>query len=428
MSGTVVSNVFRTSGVIAATAAGINFESTVTTGTTLTAASGNGYFINTTSNICTVTLPSSAAAGDQIVLVDFARTWGTNKIVINSNGLNFQGDADTFTVEYATSGATVNIVYSGASKGWTPISDDVVTDAPSPPPTQKAIAGFGDTKPTKVGTTNLISSSGVVASDTSAVGTARNVASALTYGGNLAMFIYGSANSGQGVIRNLVNDAGVVQSDSTAGGTAGGNGSAASIGFTKGINFSGEKSGVAQSAITNLISDTGVVGSNVAAVSGVFGRQGTTATNYGGDKALIFGGLNSGATNKKNLVSNTGVVQADIVTSATACTLKMGAKYGSTGQAILAHGTSGGNVNTKNLVSNTGVVASDATGGGTARSSLAGSNYGGDKAIVLFGNLQNDTPTGITNLISNTGAIASDTSAVASARRACVGAGFSYST
>ena len=34
MSGTVVSNVFRTSGVIAATAAGINFQSSVVTGTT----------------------------------------------------------------------------------------------------------------------------------------------------------------------------------------------------------------------------------------------------------------------------------------------------------------------------------------------------------------------------------------------------------
>jgi len=428
MSGIVQENTVRSSGTIAVAAAGLNWDSAVITASTLTAEGGKGYFINTTSNICTITLPSAAEVGDQIVFVDYARTWGTYKIVIDSNGLNYQGDNDTFTVEYNTSGETLDIVYSGASKGWIPQNDDVVVDAAIPPPTQKAIAGFGDTKPTKVGTTNLISSSGVIASDTSAVGTARNVASALTYGGNLAMFIYGSSNSGQGVIRNLVNDAGVVQSDSTAGGTAGGNGSAASIGFTKGINFSGEKSGVAQSAITNLISDTGVVGSNVAAVSGVFGRQGTTATNYGGDKALIFGGLNSGATNKKNLVSNTGVVEADIATAATACTLKMGAKYGSTGQALFAYGTSGGNVNTKDLVSNTGIVASTATGGGTARSSLAGSNYGGDKAIILFGNLQNDTPTGITNLISNTGAIASDTSAVASARRACVGAGFSYST
>ena len=179
MSGTVVSNVFRTSGVIAATAAGISFESTVTTGTTLSVEAGKGYFINTTSNICTVTLPSSAAAGDQIVLVDYARTWGTNSMFINSNGLNFQGQDDTYTVEYGTSGATVNIVYSGSSKGWTPISDDVVTDAPVAPVTQKAIMVFGssDNGAVALGMSNLISSSGVVGSDVSAVATVKVSAS-----------------------------------------------------------------------------------------------------------------------------------------------------------------------------------------------------------------------------------------------------------
>ena len=105
----------------------------------------------------------------------------------------------------------------------------------------------------------------------------------------------------------------------------------------------------------------------------------------------------------------------------------MAAKYGSTGQALVAYGTDGAATNDKNLISNLGIIASDSTGGGTARTSLAGSNYGGDKAIILFGNTQSDSPSGLTNLISNTGGIASDTSAVASARRACVGAGFSYS-
>jgi hypothetical protein len=104
MSGIVQSNILRSSGTIAAAASGINWVSTVVTASTLTAEAGNGYFINTTSNTCTITLPASAEAGDQIVFVDYLRTWGTNKIIIDSNGLNYQGDPDTFTVEYNTSG------------------------------------------------------------------------------------------------------------------------------------------------------------------------------------------------------------------------------------------------------------------------------------------------------------------------------------
>jgi len=74
MSGTIGSNIVRHSGTIAETAAGLSWTTAVVTGSTVTVEAGNGYFINTTSNACTVTLPSSAEAGDQIVLVDYART------------------------------------------------------------------------------------------------------------------------------------------------------------------------------------------------------------------------------------------------------------------------------------------------------------------------------------------------------------------
>jgi hypothetical protein len=114
--------------------ASIAWQSSIVTGSTLTAVAGNGYWIDTTSNTCTITLPASASVGDQIIFSDYARTWGTNKIIIDSNGLNYQGDPDTFTVEYNTNGQSLNIVYSGATQGWIPISDDDVTDVPTPPP------------------------------------------------------------------------------------------------------------------------------------------------------------------------------------------------------------------------------------------------------------------------------------------------------
>ena len=67
-------------------AAGLSWQA-VETGSTMTAVAGEGYWINTTSNACTITLPASASVGDSIVFADYARTWGTNGIVIDSNGL-----------------------------------------------------------------------------------------------------------------------------------------------------------------------------------------------------------------------------------------------------------------------------------------------------------------------------------------------------
>jgi hypothetical protein len=112
----------------------LTWQSTIVTTSTLTAVANKGYWIDTTSNACTITLPASANVGDQIIFADYARTWGTNKIIIDSNGLNYQGDPDTYTVEYNTNGQSVSIVYSGATKGWIPTVDDDVTDAPTPPP------------------------------------------------------------------------------------------------------------------------------------------------------------------------------------------------------------------------------------------------------------------------------------------------------
>ena len=218
MSGIVQNNILRSSGTIAVSAAGLNWSDTIITGSTATVEAGNGYWINTTSNTCTITLPSSAESGDQIVLIDYARTWGTNSIFIDSNGLNYQGNDDTYTVEYNTDGQSVNIVYSDATKGWIPLEDDVTADVPVAPPTQKAIFAFGNTG-SYVSISNLVNSSGVVATDTTGVGTARGYLGAASYGLDKAIFGYGS-NGTQLSMSNLVSNSGVVATDVSGVGTA----------------------------------------------------------------------------------------------------------------------------------------------------------------------------------------------------------------
>jgi len=108
-------------------AGGTNWQSSIVTGTTLSAVAGNGYWIDTTSNACTVTLPSSASVGDTIEFVDYARNWGTNNLTINPNSLNFQGYSSPNPV-YNVNGQSVRIVYSGATQGWIPTVDDDVTN------------------------------------------------------------------------------------------------------------------------------------------------------------------------------------------------------------------------------------------------------------------------------------------------------------
>ena len=103
------------------------WQSSIVTAATLSAVVGYGYWIDTTSNTCTITLPASANVGDQIIFVDYARTWATNAVTINQNSLNFQGFTSPNPV-YDTIGQTLNIVYSGATQGWIPISDDAVVN------------------------------------------------------------------------------------------------------------------------------------------------------------------------------------------------------------------------------------------------------------------------------------------------------------
>jgi hypothetical protein len=314
--------------------------------------------------------------------------------------------------------------------------------------TQKAIFGFGRTpqasppsaRPQNI--TNLVSSTGVVATDTPGVGTARNTLTASGYGGDKAMFAFGSSNaSPSNSTLNLVSNTGVVASD-TSTGTPGAQGRAAAIyggdkaifGFGTIISYPAPF----VTSITNLVSNTGVFASDTPGVTPA-GRNQLSAAGYGGDKAIFgFGSTAPGApfiqlVSTTNLVSNTGVVASDTPGVASIRYQSGAAGYGGD-KVIFAYGVTGvfpssSNVNTINLVSNTGVMASDTPGVGTARGNLGSAGYGGDKAIFGFGTTIPNTPspgnTSITNLVSNTGVMASDTPGVGTARISAMAAGYS---
>ena len=427
MSGIVQSNILRSSGIIAVSAAGLNWNSTVITGSTVTVESGNGYWINTTSNTCTITLPSSAEEGDQIVLIDYLRTWGTNKIIIDSNGLNYQGNDDTYTVEYTTSGQSLNIVYSDATKGWIPLDDDVTALEPSIQ-TQRGLFAFGSGSSGRFTGRNLVSSSGVIASDVSGAGTARSNLAGTTYGGDKGIFAFGNpAGSGYTNLSNLVSNSGVIASDTSGVGTArqglagaryGGDGRALFA-----FGFIGPATG-----ISNLVSSSGVVATDTSAVG--TGRNYLGGANYGGDKAIFgYGRLNSGSvTGITNLVNNSGVVGSDVSGVGTARKEVASASYGGDKALFVGGRNSGGTaVSLKNLVNNSGVVQADVAGVGSATRSYGATMYGGDKAVFAYGVDGSGNNVNKSNLVNNLGVMSADVTGVGTARSWSPAIGYSFS-
>ncbi|MDP3955826.1 MAG: hypothetical protein Q8Q18_01100 [bacterium] len=83
--------------------------------------------------------------------------------------------------------------------------------------TVKAIFGYGADAMT-YSLTNLVSNTGVVATDTTGVGTARSALAAAGYGTDKAIFGYGFASAFVSMT-NLVSNTGVVATDTTGVGT-----------------------------------------------------------------------------------------------------------------------------------------------------------------------------------------------------------------
>jgi hypothetical protein len=81
-----------------------------------TAATGVGYFTDTSGAAFNVTLPASPSAGNVVAVADYANTWDTNNLTIVRNGSNIEGAAENFVCNIE--GAAITFVYVDATKGW----------------------------------------------------------------------------------------------------------------------------------------------------------------------------------------------------------------------------------------------------------------------------------------------------------------------
>lgn len=104
---------------------GIDWQSTIQT-TGFTAASGKGYFCNTTGGAFTATLPASPSAGDIVGLKDYAATFGSNSLTVGRNSSNIQGNATNSSL--STDRASVVLVYVDSTKGWLYVQESNVSN------------------------------------------------------------------------------------------------------------------------------------------------------------------------------------------------------------------------------------------------------------------------------------------------------------
>jgi hypothetical protein len=100
-----------------------------------TGASGEGYFVNTTSGEITMTLPS-ASAGDIISVQDYNNTFDSNKFSVQAgSGVKINGGSAAGKVELDTEGEGLTLVYVDSTVGWRSIHNSNFAD-------QSATASF----------------------------------------------------------------------------------------------------------------------------------------------------------------------------------------------------------------------------------------------------------------------------------------------
>jgi len=354
-----------------AASGGLDWQSSVVTASTITVVAGRGYWINTTSNACTITLPSSASVGDELIFTDYLRTWGTNAITINQNSLKFQG-ATAPNPLYNTSGQSVRIVYSGATQGWIPTSDDDVT-LETPPPYSVdflVIAGGGSGGGLAGG------GGGAGGYRTSTQSVLSGTAITITVGdGGAARSANGSENGNSGS-NSSISGSGLTTITSAGGGygtsyagSAGGNGGSGGGG--------GGGSGTIPGGSGNTPSTSPSQGNNGG--SGVYIAGGRTGGGGGGASAV--GGNGDGASPGTTGSGGNGTASSITGSSVTRAGGGGGSQNG-TGGTLGTGGSGGGGDGVGSGNGNAGTVNTGSGGSGSSEDNTA-SGAGGKGVVIL---------------------------------------------
>jgi len=365
-----------TSAKLASGVAGLIAWQSIVTAATLTAVAGRGYWINTTSNACTVTLPASATAGDTIILVDYARNWGTNAVTINQNSLNFQGSSSVNPI-YNTNLQSVTIVYSGATQGWIPIVDDNVTYETAPPYSVDflVIAGGGSGGST-TGDDGGGAGAGGYRTSSGTSGGGGTAESSLTFNtGTVYTITVGAGGSASGSLsagndgsNSVISGTGLTTITSIGGGGGGANAAG-------GARTGGSGGGAGGYVGTSYSGGAGT------ANQGYAGGNNTSSPNYGSGGGGGAGAVGANGTTSTNGAGGTGVANSLTGSSVTRAGGGGGGGYGSNSSGGAGGTGGGGNGGNNGFDGVAGTVNTGGGGGGGANAKIGGA--GGSGVVIL---------------------------------------------
>jgi hypothetical protein len=98
----------------------VNWQTSIKTAN-FTAASGEGYFCNTSGGAFTLTLPSSPSVGDIVALKDYGSSFNTENLTMGRGGSNLNGTAANSVRN--TLNESLTLVYADATKGWLAVEE-----------------------------------------------------------------------------------------------------------------------------------------------------------------------------------------------------------------------------------------------------------------------------------------------------------------
>ena len=89
---------------------------------TVTAVSGKGFFLNTTSGSITINLPSSPSVGDIVAIKDYEDTFDSNSVTVVRNGSKLGRACIDATLN--TEGEAITLIYADSTRGWLNVNTD----------------------------------------------------------------------------------------------------------------------------------------------------------------------------------------------------------------------------------------------------------------------------------------------------------------
>ncbi len=99
----------------------VNWQTTVKTTGTFTAANGEGYFLDTSGGVITVNLPAGSA-GSIVAFKDYASTWDSNAVTLTPNGSDKIKGVNS-SASLTTENQSVTLIFVDSTKGWLEVHD-----------------------------------------------------------------------------------------------------------------------------------------------------------------------------------------------------------------------------------------------------------------------------------------------------------------